>query len=303
MTATTKLYVGNLPDKCKDDTIRDLFSPYGEVAELAVIKNYAFVHFKDEEVAKNAVRDLSGTKLLGNEISVEISKNRGNKDRGNRDRRDGSKRDGPRRDGPRRDGPRRDIPPRDKFPVNFNNNRNEDFAQNLSNLSSLLGIGGGGNLLSNPIAPMPGLGGILSTVSTLNAVAEKQKEILQSNMKTIPPLNKNDSEHAGRELTRNSGVPKSNKSGYVIYERYYVDPNHALLKGLPLPELPLAKNGFVGYPETQRSTGAINMLSASRDASRSDLYAVPSESDKVRARSPLASHREFDNGRWNPANY
>jgi len=327
MPSTTKLYVGNLPDNCKDDTIRDLFAPYGEIAELAVIKNFAFVHFKDEEIAKNAVRDLNRAKLLGNEISVEISKSRGDKDnRGNRDR----------RDGPRRDGPRRDMPPRDRVPGGNYNMRNDDFAANLSNLSGLLGIGGGGiggiggggHIPPNPMASAPGLGiGILSAVNTLAAVAEKQKEIAaQNSMGAPPPINRNPlpppprqnerapepnfSRRGEQTSSEAAKVAPNNSSGYVIYERFYVDPTHALLKGLPLPELPRAKDSFVGYPpENTRALAPREdppySSAASRDASRSDLYAAPPREsvDNYRARSPLGARREFDSDRWNPAAY
>jgi len=310
MPSTTKLYVGNLPDNCKDDTIRDLFSPYGEVGELTVIKNYAFIHFKDEEVAKNAVRDLNGAKLLGKEISVEISKSRGaDKDKGGNNRRMPQ---------------RRDNPPRDRVPGNFTNIGKQDFAQTLSNLSGMLGGSGGilgGGMHSNPIlGATPPLGnlGILSAVNTLAAVAEKQKEMAQQQQQQqLAARQPQNEERHSRDQPRSAATteppkPPPSNNGYVIYERYYVDPNHALLKGLPLPQLPRAQGSYVGYPEKNANTpvggGGRNDSYGitSRDASRSDLYAVPSraDNDSYRSRSPQMSRREIDNTeRWNPANY
>jgi len=290
---TTKLYIGNLPDHCKEDTIRDLFNPYGEVSDLAVIKNFAFVHFKDEGEAKNAVRDLNGAKLLGKEINVEISKSKGEKERS------GGKRMNSRMNGQRRD------PPRDSGNINHG----RDLQQNLLNLTG--GILGQGPSIDSRAPPVLGNFGILSAVNTLAAVAEKQKQIAQKGLETqrnMDPLPARQSERDSdiprrdqTQTTRDTSDAKavSNNNGYVIYERYYVDPSHALLKGLPLPELPRAKGSHVGYPE-KSSVSTDNF--ASRDASRSDLYSSR-DLDTYRTRSPLTSRREFDSERWNPINY
>jgi RNA recognition motif-containing protein len=40
---STKLYVGNLPDSVKEKDLRELFSSFGEVDEIAVFKGYGFV--------------------------------------------------------------------------------------------------------------------------------------------------------------------------------------------------------------------------------------------------------------------
>merc|ERR1712126_219392 len=230
MPTTTKLYIGNLPDHCKEETIRDLFGPYGEISDLAIIKNFAFVHFKDEEEAKSAVRDLNGAKLLGKEINVEISKNKGEKDRtGDRT---GGKRTYPRTNGPRRDPPRRYS--------GYINHGSRDLQQDVLNLTG--GLLGQGPLF--PAAPVLGNFGILSAVNTLAAVAEKQRSIAQKGLDPLPQKipsthqNERDYDSARRGQSRQSHAQEttdtkavSNNSGYVIYERYYVDPNHALLKG------------------------------------------------------------------------
>lgn len=41
--ATTKLYVGNLPEMAKEKDLRDLFQSFGEVSEVAVLRGYGFV--------------------------------------------------------------------------------------------------------------------------------------------------------------------------------------------------------------------------------------------------------------------
>ena len=40
---STKLYVGNLPESVKEKDLRELFSSFGEVEEIAVFKGYGFV--------------------------------------------------------------------------------------------------------------------------------------------------------------------------------------------------------------------------------------------------------------------
>ena len=71
--ATTKIFVGNLPDRYPDDSLRELFEQYGEVSECDVIKNFAFVHFVSEEEAESAVKGLKGAEVKGKNIRVEIS--------------------------------------------------------------------------------------------------------------------------------------------------------------------------------------------------------------------------------------
>jgi len=76
--ATTKIFVGNLPDRYPDDSLRELFEQYGEVSECDVIKNFAFVHFVSEDEAEAAVKGLNGAEVKGKNIRVEISeKSRG----------------------------------------------------------------------------------------------------------------------------------------------------------------------------------------------------------------------------------
>ena len=71
--ATTKIFVGNLPDRYPDDSLRELFEQYGEVSECDVIKNFAFVHFVSEAEAEAAVKGLNAAEVKGKNIRVEIS--------------------------------------------------------------------------------------------------------------------------------------------------------------------------------------------------------------------------------------
>jgi RNA-binding protein 4 len=71
--STVKIFVGNLPDRCPETDLRELFEQFGEVTECDVIKNFAFVHFAKMVEAENAVKGLNGNDLKGKNIRVEIS--------------------------------------------------------------------------------------------------------------------------------------------------------------------------------------------------------------------------------------
>ncbi|PLX18072.1 MAG: RNA-binding protein [Candidatus Muiribacterium halophilum] len=71
----TKVYVGNLDYETTSNDLKDLFSKYGELVEVAKIpeKNYGFVKFSNQEKAVEAIKDLNNTKLNGRYIIVEKS--------------------------------------------------------------------------------------------------------------------------------------------------------------------------------------------------------------------------------------
>ena len=218
---STKLFVGNLPDDCPDDTIRDLFAPYGNLDDVVVIKNYGFVKFTNEDDASRAVKDLDKSIIAGKTINVELSKPRrdqgdnrgGNRD--NRDRRDGGRdrdrgdRSGRDRDRGGRDdrGPRRDRDGQGGPPGRSGPGLGPLIGglggANLDRLGALGGLGGlgapplgaplgaplggplGGQLGAQLGAPLGGLG-ILSAVNTLAAAAGKNQQ-LNSAQQQQPP--------------------------------------------------------------------------------------------------------------------
>lgn len=66
---TSKLFVGQLPRDADENFVRDLFSPYGDIANIYVIKKKhhdsakngcAFVKFREREMAQNAIEALDG---------------------------------------------------------------------------------------------------------------------------------------------------------------------------------------------------------------------------------------------------
>ncbi len=80
MAQQNKLYVGNLPYTADEDQLRDVFAPYGEIEELALImdretgrpKGFAFITFKTQQAAETAL-EQNGKNLGGRPLKVNIA--------------------------------------------------------------------------------------------------------------------------------------------------------------------------------------------------------------------------------------
>jgi RNA recognition motif-containing protein len=94
------IYVGNLSHQAKDQELVDLFTNYGEVRSVNIIKDkmtgrsrgFAFVEMADDNAAHEAIEALHDTEFLSRTITVNEARPRTNdRPRGNfnRDRRDG----------------------------------------------------------------------------------------------------------------------------------------------------------------------------------------------------------------------
>jgi len=70
----TSVYVGNLSFEQSQTDMEQLFTPFGELTEVTLKRGFAFVHFKNEEDANNAVEKLNGSELGGRQLRVEVSK-------------------------------------------------------------------------------------------------------------------------------------------------------------------------------------------------------------------------------------
>ena len=89
-----RIYVGNLPYSVTRDQLADLFSPFGEVADVHVVidrqtgrpKGFAFVEM-DDAGARKAISQLNGSPVGDRTITV-------NEARPQTERREGSYRDG-----------------------------------------------------------------------------------------------------------------------------------------------------------------------------------------------------------------
>lgn len=78
-----KLFVGSLPWSITNETLKDLFAPYGEVTEAIVIndretgrsKGFGFVTFAKEEDAQKAL-EMHGKEIEGRTIAVNVARPR-----------------------------------------------------------------------------------------------------------------------------------------------------------------------------------------------------------------------------------
>lgn len=73
-----KLYVGNLPWSIDDRTLKELFTPFGEITEAVLIKDkfsgrskgFGFVTFTDDESAKKAIAEMHEKDTDGRPLTV-----------------------------------------------------------------------------------------------------------------------------------------------------------------------------------------------------------------------------------------
>ncbi len=79
-----KLYVGNLPWSVNDQSLKEMFSPFGEITEAVIIsdrytgrsKGFGFVTFANEADAEKAVAEMANKEIEGRKIVVNVAKPR-----------------------------------------------------------------------------------------------------------------------------------------------------------------------------------------------------------------------------------
>lgn len=75
-----KLYVGNFPYTVDEDQLRELFSSYGEIEDLALIKDrdtgrpkgFGFITFASQQSAEKAL-EMDGKDLGGRPLKVNMA--------------------------------------------------------------------------------------------------------------------------------------------------------------------------------------------------------------------------------------
>ena len=80
----TKLYVGNLPYSFNDDSLKDMFSSYGNIVSASVIfdkmsgrsKGFGFVELEDDAAAQKAIAELNEKDMEGRNVVVSIARPR-----------------------------------------------------------------------------------------------------------------------------------------------------------------------------------------------------------------------------------
>merc|ERR1711937_73 len=68
------VFVGNLSRRARRDDLYDLFRDIGKVIEVDIKTGFAFVEMEDRRDAEDAVKELNGSKIEGERISLEMSK-------------------------------------------------------------------------------------------------------------------------------------------------------------------------------------------------------------------------------------
>lgn len=80
----TKIYVGNLSYQATEDDIRQLFTEFGELTSVSLIKDkysgeskgFGFVEMDDDEKAKEAIAGLHETEFKGRNLNVNEARPR-----------------------------------------------------------------------------------------------------------------------------------------------------------------------------------------------------------------------------------
>jgi RNA recognition motif-containing protein len=91
-----KMYVGNIAFNATEQDLRDLFSEYGEIESLKIMKDnfterskgFGFIEMVDEKDAKKAIATLNGKDFMGKSLTVAEARPQ-QKRRGFNDRRGG----------------------------------------------------------------------------------------------------------------------------------------------------------------------------------------------------------------------
>jgi len=81
------VYVGNIPNDCREQDIESFFSGYGRIKQVMLKRGFAFAVFEEIRDAEDAVKELSGKKLRGERVKLEFAK--GEKRGSDRDRYEG----------------------------------------------------------------------------------------------------------------------------------------------------------------------------------------------------------------------
>ncbi|KAJ1106399.1 hypothetical protein NDU88_003800 [Pleurodeles waltl] len=71
-----KIFVGNVDERTTQEELSALFEHHGTVVSCAVMKQFAFVHMREEDRALAAIAALNGRELNGRKMVVELSKPR-----------------------------------------------------------------------------------------------------------------------------------------------------------------------------------------------------------------------------------
>ncbi len=92
MAQEKKLYVGNIPYSMDNDSLKEMFSQFGEVVLAQIImdrdsgrsKGFGFVEFSDTKAAQAAIDEMNGKEFNGRALTVNEARPRVDKPEGRR---------------------------------------------------------------------------------------------------------------------------------------------------------------------------------------------------------------------------
>ncbi|MCK4646067.1 MAG: RNA-binding protein [Candidatus Aminicenantes bacterium] len=79
-----QIYVGNLTYSMTEDSLRELFEPFGEVTSTKIIKDrltdrsrgFGFVEMENKDEAETAIQKIDGTEVEGRNMKVNLARPR-----------------------------------------------------------------------------------------------------------------------------------------------------------------------------------------------------------------------------------
>lgn len=71
---SNRVFVGKVSSATSEQTLSDEFSKFGEVTKIDLKNGYAFVFFENEADTVEAIRNLDGKEIDGNNIAVEAAR-------------------------------------------------------------------------------------------------------------------------------------------------------------------------------------------------------------------------------------
>jgi RNA recognition motif-containing protein len=82
MAKISTLYVSQIPIHVSEEQLHTLFCTYGDITKCRVVKNtytkesrgFAFIEFKERQVAINAMNGLKGHDLYGSKLDIVLAR-------------------------------------------------------------------------------------------------------------------------------------------------------------------------------------------------------------------------------------
>ncbi len=79
-----QIYVGNLTYNMTEDSLRELFAPFGEVLSAKIIKDrltdrsrgFGFVEMENKDEAESAIQKIDGNEVEGRNMKVNLARPR-----------------------------------------------------------------------------------------------------------------------------------------------------------------------------------------------------------------------------------